>query len=61
VSPADARTILTATVAAGGVDRARAKARELVADAVAELEILSPSAYRSALTELAALSVDRKF
>ncbi|HEX2656781.1 MAG TPA: polyprenyl synthetase family protein, partial [Polyangia bacterium] len=61
VSPADARAILTATIAAGGVDRARAKARELVASAVAELEVLPASAYRSALTELAALSVERKF
>jgi len=61
VSPADALAILTATLAAGGVERARAKARELVASAVAELEVLPASAYRSALTELAALSVDRKF
>jgi len=61
VSPADARAILSATIAAGGVDRARAKARDLVASAVAELEVLPASAYRSALTELAALSVDRKF
>jgi octaprenyl-diphosphate synthase len=61
VSPDDARAILTATIAAGGVDRARAKARELVASAVAQLEVLPPSSYRTALTELAALSVDRKF
>jgi geranylgeranyl pyrophosphate synthase len=61
VSPEDAQRILGATLAAGGVDRARAKARELAAVAVVELAALRPSPYRQALEELAALSVDRKF
>ena len=61
VTPEDARRVLTATIAAGGVERARAKARELATGAVAELAVLRPSPYRDALADLAALSVDRKF
>ena len=61
VAPADADRILAATAAAGGVERARAKARELAAGAVAELSALRASSYRDALADLAALSVDRKF
>ncbi len=61
ISPEDAAGILTATLAAGGVDRARARARELAAGAVAELGVLRPSPYRQALIDVAALSVDRKF
>jgi octaprenyl-diphosphate synthase len=59
VSPEDARDILVATRAAGGVDRARAKARELTAGAVSELRVLPASAYRDALAELAGHSADR--
>lgn len=61
VSQEDARCILAATAAAGGIERARGKARELAATAVAELAGLRSSAYREALEDLAALSVERKF
>ena len=61
VAPDDARAVLTATIAAGGVERARAEARALAASAVAELNILPPSPYRQALIDVATLSVDRKF
>jgi len=61
VTPDDARRVLMATLAAGGVERARAKARELATGAVAELAALRPSPYHDALVDLAALSVDRKF
>ncbi|MEO5769148.1 MAG: polyprenyl synthetase family protein [Polyangia bacterium] len=61
VSPGDAATILTATRAAGGVERARAKARELTIMARDELNALRPSPFRDALAELATHSADRKF
>ncbi len=61
VSPQDAHDILVATRAAGGVERARIKARELTLNAVAELGILPSSAYRDALVELTTASADRKF
>ena len=61
VAPEDARAVLNATIAAGGVERARAEARALAAGAVAELNILAPSPYRQALIDVATLSVDRKF
>ena len=61
VASDDARAVLTATVAAGGVERARAEARALAAGAVAELGILPASPYRQALIDVATLSVDRKF
>ena len=61
VAPEDARAVLTATIAAGGVERARAEARALASGAVAELNILPPSPYRQALIDVASLSVDRKF
>jgi octaprenyl-diphosphate synthase len=60
VSPADAASILAGTRAAGGVDRARAKARELTATAVQELRSLPHSRYRDGLAELATFSADRK-
>jgi octaprenyl-diphosphate synthase len=60
VSPTDAANILAVTRAAGGVDRARAKARELIDGAVQELRALPPSSYRDALAELATFSADRK-
>jgi octaprenyl-diphosphate synthase len=60
VSPADAERILTATRLEGGVDRARAKARELTNMARAELDVLRPSPYRDALAALATHSADRK-
>jgi octaprenyl-diphosphate synthase len=59
VSPQDAREILVATRAAGGVEQARHKAHELSAEAIAELGALAPSPYRDALVDLATLSVDR--
>jgi octaprenyl-diphosphate synthase len=60
VSADDARTILAATRAAGGVDRARAKARELTEGALGELDLLPPSDYRDALATLATAAADRK-
>lgn len=60
VSAADAAMILTAVRAAGGVDRARQRARSLVADAVAELGTLPASPYRDALIDLAEFSADRR-
>jgi octaprenyl-diphosphate synthase len=59
VTPADAHDILAATRAAGGVERARHKAHELSAQAIAELGALPPSQYRDALVDLATISVDR--
>ena len=59
VTPADAQQILAATRAAGGVERARHKAHELSAQAIAELGALPPSQYRDALVDLATISVDR--
>jgi len=59
VSAEDAREILVATRAAGGVERARHKAHELSAQAIADLGALPPSPYRDALVDLATLSVDR--
>lgn len=61
VSADDARQILTATRAAGGVERAREKARELTMSAIAELKVLPLSPYRDALADLARVSADRKF
>ncbi|MBC8133808.1 MAG: polyprenyl synthetase family protein, partial [Deltaproteobacteria bacterium] len=60
VNPADAATILKATRAAGGVERARAKARELTITARQELGVLKPSHFRDALASLATHSADRK-
>jgi octaprenyl-diphosphate synthase len=57
----DAAQILRATHAAGGVERARAKARELSSLARHELGALHPSAYRDALAALAINSAERKF
>jgi octaprenyl-diphosphate synthase len=61
VSPADAREILAATRAAGGVGRARARAQDLAAMAASELAVLPASAYRDALADLATMSADRNF
>jgi octaprenyl-diphosphate synthase len=59
--PADvAAEILTAVRAAGGVDRARRRARELADAAVAELAALPASPYREALADLARSAADRK-
>ena len=60
VSPADAANILAATRAAGGVERARAKAREVTAAAREQLALLPPSPYRDALAALATYAADRK-
>jgi octaprenyl-diphosphate synthase len=59
--PADvAAEILVETRKAGGVERARERARALAADAVVELGALPPSPFRDALRDLAVLSVERK-
>jgi octaprenyl-diphosphate synthase len=59
--PADvAAEILTATRAAGGVERARRQARDLADTAIAELEVLPPSPYREALRDLALFAADRR-
>lgn len=60
VSPADAANILAATRAAGGVERAREKAREVTAAAREQLALLPPSPYRDALAALATYAADRK-
>jgi octaprenyl-diphosphate synthase len=58
--PADkALTILSQVRAAGGLDRARKRALQLVESALAEIDILPSSPYRDALVEVARLSVDR--
>jgi octaprenyl-diphosphate synthase len=59
VPAAVAAEILTDVRAAGGVDRARAKAVALASDAVAALAALPASPYRDALETLARLSADR--
>src|SRR5262249_27029478 len=59
VSPEVAAEILAATRAAGGVSRARDKARALAADAVTELEAVPPSPLRDAPRDLALPSVQR--
>jgi octaprenyl-diphosphate synthase len=59
VSTEDAARIMQATRAAGGLDRARARALALAHDAVAELQAVPPSPYRDALAALARLSVER--
>jgi geranylgeranyl pyrophosphate synthase len=46
--------------ALGGVDRARKKAQDLAASAIAELGALPASPYRAALRDLALFSADRK-
>ncbi len=60
IAPAVAAQILAETRAAGGITRAREKARALAADAITELEAVPPSAFRNALRDLAILSVERK-
>jgi octaprenyl-diphosphate synthase len=61
VSPDDARTILTATRATGGLDRARQKARALADAAGSELAVLPDSPFRAALADLATHAADRAF
>jgi octaprenyl-diphosphate synthase len=60
LSPAVAGQILAEARAAGGITRARDKARELAADAITELEAVPPSPFRAALRDLAILSVERR-
>ena len=55
----EARAILTAVRAAGGVERARRRALAFAEEAIAELSALPTSPYRDALAELCRLSVDR--
>ena len=59
VPAAVAAQILAETRGAGGIARAREKARDLAADAVTELEAVPASPFRSALRDLAVLSVER--
>jgi len=59
IPAADARAILTAVRAAGGVERARRRALAFAEEAIAELASLPASPYREALGELTRLSVDR--
>ncbi len=54
-----ARDLLHQVRAAGGVERARAKAQQLAESAVAALETVPPSPYREALRDLAFISADR--
>ena len=54
-----AAALLAAVRAAGGVDRARARARALADEALAELAALPPSDHREALAALALFSVER--
>jgi octaprenyl-diphosphate synthase len=58
-SPAATMELLALVRQAGGVDAARARAHELVAEAIGELAALAPSPYRDALRDLAVLSVER--
>jgi octaprenyl-diphosphate synthase len=58
-TPAAAEEILALVRKAGGVEAARVRAHELVAEAIAELGALAPSPYRDALRDLAVLSVER--
>jgi octaprenyl-diphosphate synthase len=60
VSPEIAAELLAQVRAAGGIERARAKARQLAENAVAALSTVPPSPYREALRDLAFLSADRK-
>jgi octaprenyl-diphosphate synthase len=55
-----AAEILAQVRALGGVERARKKAQELAAAAIAELGALPASPYRAALRDLALFSADRK-
>jgi octaprenyl-diphosphate synthase len=55
-----AAEILAQVRAAGGVTRARRKAEELAASAIAQLAALPTSPYRDALRDLALFSADRK-
>jgi octaprenyl-diphosphate synthase len=59
VAPEDARAIIEAARAAGGLARARARAEALAAGAVAELQALPPSPYRDALADMAEFAADR--
>jgi octaprenyl-diphosphate synthase len=59
--PADvAAEILQRSRVAGGVERARRKARELAESAVQALDVLPDSPYRSALRDLALFAADRR-
>jgi geranylgeranyl pyrophosphate synthase len=55
-----AAEILAQVRAAGGVTRARRRAEELAATAIAQLAALPTSPYRDALRDLALFSADRK-
>jgi len=59
VSAAVAAEILTAVQRAGGVERAREKARAIAAAAREELLALAPGPYRDALEDIVTLSVER--
>jgi octaprenyl-diphosphate synthase len=59
VSAEIALDLLASVRAAGGVELARQKAKQLAESAVAALEMVPPSPYREALRDLAFLSADR--
>ncbi|MDZ4696704.1 MAG: polyprenyl synthetase family protein [Deltaproteobacteria bacterium] len=59
VSEDNARILVAAVNAAGGVQAARKQARSLAAAAVADLQVLPESPYRDALVSIAHLAVDR--
>ncbi len=59
MSPEAAAAILEEARDAGGVEQARARARALADEAVAQLAALPPSHYREALRDLALFSVER--
>jgi octaprenyl-diphosphate synthase len=59
LSADQARSILSAVRAAGGIERAHKRALAFADEAAAELSVLPSSRYRDALVELSRLSVDR--
>ena len=59
MSAEHALAIVKDVIKAGGVDAARARARGMVDEAIADLGALPPSRFREALREIAVLSVER--
>ncbi len=59
LSDASTRELLELVRRVGGVDRARARAHSIAAEAIAELQVLPESRHREGLADLARLSVER--
>jgi octaprenyl-diphosphate synthase len=59
MSAAAAAEVLQLVRDAGGVDAAKARARAMIDEAIADLQNLPPSRFREALREIAVLSVER--